>query len=77
MLFIIVMDVLTNVVDKSEEMGLLQPLASRQIGNRMSIYADVMVLFAIPCDNDINIIETILESFGKASRLYITMSKSS
>jgi len=45
MLFILVMDVLSLMVTKASRDGLLQPLSSRPIQHRISMYADDVALF--------------------------------
>lgn len=54
MLFILIMDTL----------NLLQPLSSRSIQHRLSLYADDVVLFLRPTASDIEITTTMLEVFG-------------
>jgi hypothetical protein len=44
MLFILVMDVLNSMVVKACEQGLLQPLLHRGSSQRISLYADDVVL---------------------------------
>jgi hypothetical protein len=53
MLFIIVMDALNLLISKAAESGLLQPLSSRSIQHRVSLYADDVVLFVRPSESDI------------------------
>jgi hypothetical protein len=45
MLFILVMDVLNSMVSRASEQGLLQWLMERGNGQRLSLYADEVVLF--------------------------------
>lgn len=77
MLFIIAMDVLTSLITKADELHLLQPLAQKSIGHRISIYADDVVLFTSTLPSDLNLIKTILDKFGAASGLRTNMNKSS
>lgn len=77
MLFILVMDVLGFLITKAEQVGLLQPLASRVVQHRFSIYADDVVIFLRPAVMDINIILDILHLFGEASGLRTNVQKSS
>ena len=60
MLFILVMDVLSLMVTKASRDGLLQPLSSRPIQHRISMYADDVALFLRPAANDITLILDIL-----------------
>lgn len=52
MLFILVMDVLSFMINKAMEGDLLQPLARRTLPHRISIYADDMVIFLRPSTGD-------------------------
>jgi hypothetical protein len=60
MLFILVMDILSQLVQKSSEDGHLQPLSSRQLRHRISLYADDVVLFLKPDAADINLVLDML-----------------
>jgi hypothetical protein len=73
--FILVMDVLGFLVAKAEE-GLLQPLSSRPLHHRISLYADDVVLFLQPKEFDIQIVMSILKLFGEASGLVTNVQKS-
>jgi hypothetical protein len=77
MLFILVMDILSLLVQRASEEGLLQPLASRHIKHRISLYADDVVIFLRPDPADISLILDILRLFGKASGLQTNVQKSS
>jgi hypothetical protein len=77
MLFILVMDILSLLVQRATEEGHLQPLAYRQLKHWISIYADDVVIFLKPDPADINLVLDILRLFGKASDLQTNMQKSS
>jgi hypothetical protein len=77
MLFILVMDILSLLVQRASEEGHLQPLASRQLNHRISIYAGDTVIFMKPNPTDINLVLDILLLFGKASGLQTNVEKSS
>jgi len=77
MLFIMVMDVLCHLVKKVADEQLLQPLATRALQHRISLYADDVVLFLRPSANDIEITLDILQLFGNASGLTTNLQKSS
>lgn len=77
LLFIIAMDVLTNLFSRAEGRGLLQPLAPSAVWHRISIYADDVVLFTSPNTEDLSLIKAILHKFGEASGLQANMAKSS
>jgi len=76
MLFILVMDVLCYLVKKASEEGLLEPLARRNLQNRISLYADDVVIFLQPLSSDIRAILDILQLFGEASGLKTNVQKS-
>lgn len=77
MLFILVMDTLNLLISQATVDGLLQPLSSRSIQHRLSLYADDVVLFLRPAASDIDITTGILELFGEASGLCTNIQKSS
>jgi hypothetical protein len=76
MLFVLVMDVLGQLFSKADEEGLLQPLSSRQLQHRASLYVDDVVLFN-PVVEDMIMVSDILQLFGEASGLYNNNQKSS
>jgi hypothetical protein len=77
MLFILVMDVLNLLVQRASEEGLLQPLSTRNMQHRISLYADDAVLFLSPTAPDISVVMDILHLFGSASGLRTNIQKSS
>ena len=77
MLFILVMDILCLMVKKASEEALLQPLASRALQQRISLYADDVVIFLHPAAEDIGVTLDILQLFGEASGLQTNVQKSS
>ena len=76
MLFILVMDVLNSMVTRTSEAGLLQPLSSRPIQHRISLYADDVAIFLRPAAADINLTLQLLQLFGDASGLKTNVQKS-
>jgi hypothetical protein len=70
MLFILVMDVLSRLVQKASEDRHLQPLSSRQLRHCISLNVDDAVLFLKPDAADINLVLDMLRLFGKASGLH-------
>jgi hypothetical protein len=69
MLFILVMDILGDMVSKAEGEGPLQPLSTRSLPQRISLYADDVALFLHPRYSDIQMILSILHPFGESSGL--------
>jgi hypothetical protein len=76
MLFILVMDVLGQMISKAANEGLLQPLSTRPLQQRISLYVDDVVLFLRPEANDIAIIMDLINLFGEASGLRTNLQKS-
>jgi hypothetical protein len=77
MLFMLVMDVLGQLFSKADDEGLLQPLSSRQLQHRVSLYADDVVLFINLVAEDMIMVLDILHLLGEASGLYNNNQKSS
>jgi hypothetical protein len=76
MLFILVMDMLGHMFSKAATDDMLQPLARRVLPHRISIYADDVVLFIRPEENDIALTMDALHLFGIASSLKTNLQKS-
>jgi hypothetical protein len=77
MLFILVMDILNSLISKASEQGLLQPIMRQGHGQRVSIYADDVVLFLKPCMEELFLVKEILKIFGTASGLVMNVRKCS
>jgi hypothetical protein len=60
MLFVLVMDVLSNMFSAAENRGLLQSLGGADVRSRVSIYADDVVLFIKPIEEYLNCTKVIL-----------------
>jgi hypothetical protein len=76
MLFILAMDVLGFLISRAESEGLLKLLATRTLQHQVS-YANDVVLFLHPVQEDISLILDILQLFGEASGLHNNVQKSS
>jgi hypothetical protein len=76
MLFILVMDVLGWLISKAELENLLQPLSSRPLQHRVSLYADDVIMFLHPKESNIQIVLKILEIFGESLGLKTNIQKS-
>jgi hypothetical protein len=61
-----------NLVDSR---GLLSPLRPRSIKQRVSLYADDVVVFLSPVVLDLVMIKAILDLFRRASRLTTNINK--
>jgi hypothetical protein len=77
MLFILVMDTLDSLILKAQERGLLLHVLRHGNGQRISLYADDVVLFLQPSRREITLIKEILRIFGEASGLKTNVSKCS
>jgi hypothetical protein len=70
------MEVLTMLVVRASEEGLLAPIVRCAPKQRISIYADDVDLFLKPHVQDLVTMRGILELFGEASGLKVNYSKS-
>jgi hypothetical protein len=75
LLFVIVMEVLNAMVAAANCRGLLSPLPGSHFGQRMSLYADDLVLFLVPKPEDFSCIHAILDLFAGASGLITNLDK--
>jgi hypothetical protein len=76
MLFIFVMDVLNSLLRKASDLGLLQSLSIGPSIQRLSLYADDVVLFLKSSDGDLPLSRAILSKFGEALGLHSNQQKS-
>lgn len=75
MLFILVMEVLNCLVQKAADVGLLRPLRNQDIKYRASLYADDVILFLNPVEQEMLAVRSILASFAGASGLITNLRK--
>jgi hypothetical protein len=71
------MDVLNSLILKAHDLGLLQPLLRRGRGQRISLYADDVMLFLKPERDELNMLKEILRIFGEATCLVTNINKCS
>ena len=76
MLFILTMEPLQRLFQRATTSGVLEPLAHTGMRQRLSIFADDVVVFIKPKSTELDICKNILEMFGEASGLRINMGKS-
>ena len=76
LLFVLVMDCLGRLMDQAQEHSILSPIGNQIIKHRASIYADDVVTFSKPDNQDISSIASVLDLFGRASGLGTNMAKS-
>ena len=60
---------------EADRSGLLSPLPGDHFGHRMSLYADDLVLFLVPKQEDFSCIHAILDLFAGASGLLTNVDK--
>lgn len=69
MLFVIVMDILNNLLSLAETSSLLEPLGgSRIIPHWLSLYVDGVVLFLSLIPLDLHTIHNVIKVFGTSHR---------
>jgi len=71
------MDVLNRLIEKASTEGLLQPISTRNINHRVSLYADDVVLFLRPVATDLKVVDALLRLFGTSSGLRTNIQKCS
>ena len=76
MLFILTMEPLQRMFGVALERGLLSPLASRCLTERVSMFADDVMIFLKPEVEDLTTCATLLRLFGEASGLRVNLQKS-
>jgi hypothetical protein len=75
MLFVAAMEALTRMIFKAVEDGLFGELASISPMQRISVYADDVVLFLKPVHGELWAVKHILSLFGEASGLHVNFRK--
>ena len=76
LLFVIAMDVLTEMMVKAQELQVLSTMPSCTPLQRLSLYADDVVLFIRPTRSDLLFVKETLGIFGEASGLVMNYAKS-
>ncbi|KAM0899529.1 hypothetical protein ACQ4PT_021212 [Festuca glaucescens] len=76
-LFILIMEVLHLMIEKTGSAGLLTPLAASGLRFRTSMYADDVVTFIRPTVVDFRVFSAVVDDFGAASGLRTNMDKCS
>jgi hypothetical protein len=69
MLFLLVMEVLSALIRKADQWALLQQLGSNAIPHCAAFYADDLILFVLPEEQDLQTLRCIFEVFERASGL--------
>ena len=76
LLFVIAMDVLTSLINTAQECNVLSTMPGCTPMQRLSIYANDVVLFIRPTTSDLRFVREALHIFGNASGLRINYEKS-
>jgi hypothetical protein len=76
-LFVMAMEVLTLLIAKAAEEGLMSVLPGCALKQRILVYADDIAIFVRPFVQDLTAVKEILGVFGRASGLSVNYSKSS
>lgn len=75
MLFVLAMEALNSLISLAEREGLLVPLGNSGMHERPYLYADDVVLFLSPLQQDLIVTGAILELFGGAYGLHTNLDK--
>lgn len=76
MLFLLIMEPLQKLFERAASQGILSPLAPHGLEQRLSIFADDVMLFLKPLEMDIACCNMLLQIFGMASGLQTNLQKS-
>ncbi|KAM0916483.1 hypothetical protein ACQ4PT_010152 [Festuca glaucescens] len=76
-LFVLAMEVVTILICKAADMGLLSPIGNCTNFQRLSVYADDVVIFVKPTVHDLVTVRELLNIFGQASRMHVSYDKTS
>jgi hypothetical protein len=77
LLFVIAMEVTTLLLCKPSDLGMLSPIGNCSAAQRVSIYADDVVIFVKPTVQDIVTVRELLQLLGEASGLKVNYRKTS
>lgn len=72
LLFVMVIDILNHMIQQAVQVGVLQRLTSRHFASSVSLYADDVVIFWHPDEQDLIATRGILDVFGVASGYTLT-----
>jgi hypothetical protein len=77
LLFMLAMEVKTALLSKATELGMLSPIGNCSATQRVSIYADDVVIFIKPTVQDLVVIRELMSVFGAVSGLQVNYRKTS
>jgi hypothetical protein len=75
LLFVLTMEVTTALLKKVVDLGVLSPIGNCTAAQRISIYADDVVIFVKPTVQDLVAVRELLALFGEASGLQVNYRK--
>jgi hypothetical protein len=75
LLFVLSMEVATLLIRRATEFVLFSPIGNCNVTQRISIYADNVVIFIKPTVQDMVAVREILDVFGEASGLRVNYRK--
>jgi len=76
MLFVLAMEVFNHVLSWLDSVGMLAKLGLAGQVQRVNLYADDLVMFLAPLDQDLHALKSCLRIFGAASGLFANLDKS-
>ena len=76
LLFVLVMEVINRAFCWLDSEGYFEPLSNAGMVQRVSLYADDLVLFVSPSERDLSVLKLVLQVFGESSGLFSNMDKS-
>jgi hypothetical protein len=75
LLFVLVMDILAHMFQAAEQASVLMELTTLGLKHRVSLYADDIVVFARPSEEELVVVREILVCFGAASGPEVNFAK--
>jgi hypothetical protein len=74
-LFVLTMEALNAMFKEADARGLLSPLRVPAIHHRVSLHAGDLVIFVLPTESDIAMLQAIFKAFAGTSGLHTSISK--
>lgn len=75
MLFVMVMEAITALIKRADELQLFTPLGPGLIKQRASLYADDMAIFLKPEERDLELMRSLLDLFAASTGLRTNVDK--
>jgi hypothetical protein len=77
MLFVLFINLLNKLLARAKNLEVQRPIAPRELGTPVSLYADDVVIFCHRDETKLCAVRAILTLFGEASRLHTNFAKCS